>query len=161
MRSTYIHKGCVIDIPHSWLDHFDISLVHIWNRRSTSLKFGILSWSTNEGRHTKVPPLQHKVHHVPPCQTRKAGICISCLICGAESTLHETRRRHPRHELVFAMVHAAKEHIIGTKPCSVPSHKLSTYSIPHHSMQLVMVIEPLTYPTSTFDHCFVVQKLFN
>jgi hypothetical protein len=46
MRSTYIHKGCVIDVPHSWLDHFDISLVHIWNRRSTSLKFGILSWST-------------------------------------------------------------------------------------------------------------------
>jgi hypothetical protein len=57
------------------------------------------------------------------------------------------------------MEHALKEHIIDVESCSVSSHKLSTYSLSQHSMQFVMVIESMTYPTSTFDHCFVVRKL--
>jgi hypothetical protein len=82
-------------------------------------------------------------------------------LCRAEFTVYESRWRHPCHELVFAMELALKEHIISAKPCSVPSHKLSTYSLSHYSMQLNVVIEPTTYPTGTFDHCFVVRKLSN
>jgi hypothetical protein len=88
-------------------------------------------------------------------------MCISSLFCWAKSTIQKTRWRHPRHELVFATEHALKEHIIGAEFYSVPSHKLFTYSLSHHNMQLVVIIEPMTYPTGTFDYCFVVWKLSN
>jgi hypothetical protein len=109
----------------------------------------------------RLHPLQHILHHVSPHQIRKAWMRISSLLCRGEFTLKEIRWRHPWHELVFVMEHALKEHIVGAEPCSVSSHKLSTNNLSHHSMQLVVVIESTTYPTGSFDHCFVVHELYS
>jgi hypothetical protein len=176
ITSTSIYKGWVWDIPHSWLDHSHIlikiiwivmykafiltyadikpqkNLAHVWNL--------VLVCKTKEGIQS-LHLLQHILHYVPPRHIRKAEMCITSLLCRARCTIKETRWTHPHHEIVFTPEHALKEHIVGAESCSIPLHKLSTNSLSHHSMQLVVVIEPTTYPSGSFDHCFVVRKLSN